>query len=99
MIDIKGYSSCFRLNKKHQTDMSDDDFYSLIDKEALKQAGLATSVNLSCIDIYPAISGKKNWYVLTALLLPLSYFVSRIRQLYLQLSIPWRKVLSRRSKG
>lgn len=70
VIDVKGYSSCFRLNKKHQKDMSDDDFYSLIDKEALEKAGLATSVNLSCIDIYPAISGKKNWYVLTALLLP-----------------------------
>ena len=61
VVDIKGYSSCFRLNKKHQTKISDEDFYRLIDKDALKRAGLDTSVNLSCIDIYPAMSGKKNW--------------------------------------
>jgi len=61
VVDMKGYSSCFRLNKKHQTEIPDDDFYRLIDEEALKKAGLDTSVNLSCIDIYPAISGKKNW--------------------------------------
>jgi hydroxymethylpyrimidine pyrophosphatase-like HAD family hydrolase len=60
VVDIKGYSSCFRLNKKHQTQISDEDFYRLVDKEALKKAGLDTSVNLSCIDIYPVMSGKKN---------------------------------------
>ncbi|KAL3941296.1 MAG: hypothetical protein SGBAC_004319 [Bacillariaceae sp.] len=60
VIDVKGYSSCFRLNLGKQTQISGDDFYGHIDKKMLAKAGLATSVNLSCIDIYPAISGKKN---------------------------------------
>ncbi|CAJ1941091.1 unnamed protein product [Cylindrotheca closterium] len=60
VIDIRGYSSCFRLNKMKQTQISDKDFQRLINKKVLAKNGLATSVNLSCIDIYPAISGKKN---------------------------------------
>lgn len=63
VLDTKGYSSCFRVNKKQQVSVSDDDFNALKDGRMELFSGLATSVNLNCIDIYPAISGKKNWYV------------------------------------
>ena len=55
VIDEKGYSTCFRINRKQQTNMEAFD-------SALKHIPptLATSVNLGCIDVYPKESGKKN---------------------------------------
>ncbi len=60
IIDYKGYANCFRVNRKQQTNVSQEDFKNLqsIDVSAY---GLATSVNLGCIDFYPIKSGKKNW--------------------------------------
>ena len=60
VIDFKGYSNCFRVNRKQQNNISNEEFEELkaIDAWSL---GLATSVNLGCIDFYPINSGKKNW--------------------------------------
>jgi hypothetical protein len=62
VIDYKGYSNCFRVNKKQQNIISEDEFNSLRSLD-VSEYGLATSVNLGCIDFYPIYSGKKNWYV------------------------------------
>jgi hypothetical protein len=61
VLDLKGYSACFRVNKKQQTFESDEEFEALLRGDIKPFEGLATSVNLSCIDFYPALSGKKNW--------------------------------------
>jgi hypothetical protein len=61
VLDTKGYSACFRVNKKQQTVLSADDFQALLDGRIVPFSGLGTSVNLNCIDVYPSISGKKNW--------------------------------------
>lgn len=61
VLDTKGYSACFRVNQKQQTTLSADDFHALLDGRIKPFAGLETSVNLNCIDVYPSISGKKNW--------------------------------------
>ena len=61
VLDTKGYSACFRVNKKHQTTVSDDEFVSLLDGKIKPYVGLASSINLSCIDFYPEESGKRNW--------------------------------------
>ena len=60
VLDFKGYSTCFRVNRKQQRDDAIDDakFASLMKKAP--PSGLATSVNLGCIDFYPSISGKRN---------------------------------------
>lgn len=62
ILDYKGYSCCFRVNRKQQNNerISSDDFDSLSLRDVTKM-GLATSVNLGCIDFYPKCSGKKNW--------------------------------------
>jgi hypothetical protein len=60
--DTKGYSTCFRVNEKHQP--KHVDFANLIKGSIRTPDGLATSTNLGCIDYYPASSGKKNWYAL-----------------------------------
>ncbi len=59
-IDYKGYSNCFRVNMKQQQNISKDHFDELKSIDVSKY-GLATSVNLGCIDFYPSSSGKKNW--------------------------------------
>ena len=59
VCDTKGYSTCFRVNRKQQTTRSEDDFKELLKRDPPQ--GLATSVNLGCIDYYPAESGKKKW--------------------------------------
>lgn len=61
VVDTKGYSACFRVNRKQQTVVSDAEFEALL--SITPPAGLATSVNLGCVDFYPVDSGKKNWYV------------------------------------
>ena len=60
VLDFKGYSTCFRVNRKQQRDDAIDDakFDSLM--KGAPPSGLATSVNLGCIDFYPSISGKRN---------------------------------------
>lgn len=64
VLDTKGYSACFRVNRKQQNpDMTDEKFNALLDGTVAPFSGLATSVNLACVDYYPAKSGKKNWYV------------------------------------
>jgi len=62
VLDTNGYSSCFRVNKKQQdpASVSDDSFKSLSDGRVQPIKGLASSVNLSCVDYYPASSGKRN---------------------------------------
>jgi hypothetical protein len=61
VLDTKGYSACFRVNKKQQTVLRADDFQALLDGRIVPFSGLGSSVNLNCIDVYPSISGKKKW--------------------------------------
>jgi len=60
VIDSKGYSACFRVNRKHQTNgrITNEDFDSLSKMDL--PIGLASSTNLGCVDFYPEDSGKKN---------------------------------------
>eukprot|EP00522_Entomoneis_paludosa_P001255 CAMPEP_0172472604 /NCGR_PEP_ID=MMETSP1065-20121228/68426_1 /TAXON_ID=265537 /ORGANISM="Amphiprora paludosa, Strain CCMP125" /LENGTH=409 /DNA_ID=CAMNT_0013230751 /DNA_START=115 /DNA_END=1344 /DNA_ORIENTATION=+ len=65
VLDVKGYSSCFRVNRKHQP--ADNAAVMELFESLLSGRGgidlpstLATSTNLGCIDFYPAHSGKKN---------------------------------------
>jgi len=58
-VDSKSYSTCFRVNKKHQS--SDDLFSKLLTDDMHQKYGLARSTNLGCIDFFPATSGKLNW--------------------------------------
>mmetsp|Transcript_7856 Transcript_7856/g.11322 ORF Transcript_7856/g.11322 Transcript_7856/m.11322 type:complete len:389 (-) Transcript_7856:103-1269(-) len=60
VLDTKGYSTCFRVNRKHQTVVSEDDFEALSSDKILLSEGISTSVNLGCVDFYPSESGKKN---------------------------------------
>jgi len=67
VLDTKGYSTCFRFNKKQQTSEAiantpHGKILALLDADlwAAKKASLASSVNLSCVDFYPSCSGKKN---------------------------------------
>jgi hypothetical protein len=64
-LDTKGYATCFRINRKHQTETGTElmDRFMSHREEMMLPEDLATSVNLGCIDVYPSISGKKNWYV------------------------------------
>jgi hypothetical protein len=61
VLDTKGYSACFRVNLKQQTTISTEEFAALSDGTVSPFHGLATSVNLACVDYYPTESGKKNW--------------------------------------
>lgn len=60
-IDTEGYSSCFRVNQKQQEKITASEFAALTNGEVKLWDGLGRSVNLSCVDFYPAQSGKKNW--------------------------------------
>jgi hypothetical protein len=62
VVDTKDYSTCFRVNKQQQKDTTD---FDLLLNEVIDDLppGLSTSANLGCIDVYPSLSGKKNWYV------------------------------------
>jgi hypothetical protein len=59
IIDYKGYATCFRVNRKQQTEKMNDSKFDLL-RGITPPAGLTTSVNLGCIDFYPEMSGKKN---------------------------------------
>jgi len=61
IVDTAGYSTCFRVNEKHQTTISKKEFAALSNGEQEVWEGLGTSVNLACVDFYPVGSGKKNW--------------------------------------
>ena len=119
ILDTKGYSTCFRVNRKHQNNNNNEaddaeseapapppqnlkfkfeDLYNgkflnqppwidnddnntdnnniayndndnVIDEDGHVilsesiQSKISWSVNLNCVDFYPSISGKKNWYV------------------------------------
>ena len=62
VLDYKGYSCCFRVNRKQQLEgkVTNEDFDRLSSRD-VSELGLASSVNLGCIDFYPIKSGKKNW--------------------------------------
>lgn len=60
VVDMKGYSTCFRVNENHQVAESDT-FNRLLKGLIDCPAGLSTSRNLGCVDFYPSVSGKKNW--------------------------------------
>lgn len=65
VLDTKSYSTCFRVNRKHQSTASsgEDIFQALLDGDIVHPPQLGKSTNLGCIDIYPVASGKRNWYV------------------------------------
>jgi len=60
-LDTKGYSTCFCVNHKQQTTITDEEFEALLFRQVTLPVGLAMSTNLGCIDYYPAESGKKKW--------------------------------------
>ena len=61
VVDSKSYSTCFRINRKHNS----GELFDTLQANGLKglDESLTTSVNLGCIDVVPKMSGKKNWYV------------------------------------
>jgi len=59
VVDYKGYSTCFRVNRRQQSDDIDDaKFASLLTLDP--PDGISASINLGCADFYPSKSGKKN---------------------------------------
>jgi len=64
VVDFNGYACCFRVNRQQQsTSITEKDFNELTSSSidnTIKNLALARSVNLGCIDFYPAESGKKN---------------------------------------
>lgn len=61
VLDTKSYSSCFRVNRKHQTGpMGEDKFQALLEGDIVTPPQLRISTNLGCIDVYPESSGKRN---------------------------------------
>jgi hydroxymethylpyrimidine pyrophosphatase-like HAD family hydrolase len=66
VLDTKSYSTCFRVNRKHQAVGADgkDKFQALLKGDIPTPSQLGKTTNLGCIDIYPVSSGKRNWYVL-----------------------------------
>lgn len=58
VLDITGYSSCFRVNRAQQRNVNV--FQALLSDPTIPD-GLSSSENLGCIDFYPSQSGKKNW--------------------------------------
>ena len=65
ILDLKGYAACFRVNRKQQpTSLSSVRFDDLLSgNDVAIPLTISTSTNLGCVDFYPAMSGKKNWYV------------------------------------
>ncbi|CAB9502320.1 expressed unknown protein [Seminavis robusta] len=62
VLDTKSYSTCFRVNRKHQLQNDDgqDTFQALLQGDIPLPPQLAISTNLGCIDVYPVSSGKRN---------------------------------------
>ena len=78
VLDTKGYSTCFRINRKQQPTLQAQQAFDALlgamttekpttspspPQVALPPSPLAYSTNLGCIDVYPNRSGKRNWYV------------------------------------
>lgn len=63
VLDTKSYSTCFRINKKFQTEQGKEAFQALLNGDLALPSEFEKSTNLGCIDIYPLFSGKRNWYV------------------------------------
>ena len=63
VLDTKSYSTCFRVNRKHQEGPTRDAFNGLLNGSITHPSELAKSTNLGCIDFYPISSGKRNWCV------------------------------------
>lgn len=62
VLDTKSYSTCFRVNRKHQTGAAGEDvFQALLTGDIAHPSEVGKSTNLGCIDIYPISSGKRNW--------------------------------------
>ena len=61
VLDTKSYSTCFRVNKKHQSPENEYMFDALLTGMLEMPRGLEMSTNLGCIDVYPSCSGKRNW--------------------------------------
>ena len=62
ILDTSGYSTCFRVNRKQQTTISNEEFDALLNGQVPRPLQLGTSTNLGCVDVYPIESGKKHWY-------------------------------------
>ena len=77
VLDTKSYSTCFRVNKKHQTNGK---FDALLNGEiAHPEMTIGKSTNLGCIDFFPAISGKQNWYVkLSVVIYLIQIYIARL---------------------
>jgi len=58
VLDTKGYSTCFRVNRKQQTEEMEDKFDAMVKSGVKPWGGLTTSTNLGCVDFYPKESGK-----------------------------------------
>jgi len=61
VLDTKSYSTMFRVSRKHQVD--DKKFDDLLDGTISHPKEIGMSTNLGCIDFFPIVSGKQNWYV------------------------------------
>eukprot|EP01082_Thalassiosira_pseudonana_P003932 g2661.t1 g2661 contig12:565928-567211(+) len=62
VLDTHGYATAFRINRKMQSTHSAT-FDAFLEKCANREGipdELGCSTNLGCVDIYPAMSGKKN---------------------------------------
>lgn len=63
VLDISGYATAYRINQKHQPTPLALTFSDFVEECAKRQGligGLGCSTNLGCVDVYPAMSGKKN---------------------------------------
>lgn len=61
VLDTTSYSTCFRVNKKHQTgSKGQEKFQALLQGDISLPPELDTSTNLGCIDVYHVSSGKRN---------------------------------------
>jgi len=61
VLDTKSYSTCFRVNQKHQKEPAREKFQALLKGDIVHPPELGKSTNLGCIDFYPVSSGKRNW--------------------------------------
>jgi len=62
VLDTKSYSTMFRVSRKHQVG-NDKKFDDLLDGTISYPKEIGMSTNLGCIDFFPVVSGKQNWYV------------------------------------
>jgi len=63
VLDTSGYATSYRINRRHQSAQlaaTFDDYLEQCSKKDGIPDGLDCSTNLGCVDVYPAMSGKKN---------------------------------------